>query len=131
MERVDGTSRVDLPDGVTVDRLRELLRSAGAVFAFVHGSRLTDAHRADADVDVAAWFGRRLGAWEVALPASVDLLVLDDAPLELAGRVAQHGALLLDEDPPVRVAWQADRCKRYLDEAHRRRALVATVLGRG
>ena len=31
----------------------------------------------------------------------------------------------------MRVAWQADHAKRYLDEAHRRDALVATVLGDG
>ena len=61
----------------------------------------------------------------------MDLLVLDGAGLELAGRVAQHGMLILDDDPPTRVAWQAETSKRYLDEAHRRRALVETVLHRG
>ncbi len=39
--------------------------------------------------------------------------------------------LLFDDDPPVRVAWQADRSKRYLDEAHRRRELTAAVFGKG
>jgi hypothetical protein len=58
-------------------------------------------------------------------------LVLDTAGLELAGRVAQRGVLLLDDDPPRRVAWQADHTKRFLDEAHRRQASVQTVLGRG
>jgi uncharacterized protein len=122
---------VPLPDGLTTAGLRRALREAGAVFAFLHGSRTTGAHRRDSDLDVAAWFGRSVGSWEIDLPARADLLVLDTAGLELAGRVAQRGVLLLDDDPPVRVAWQADRCKRYLDEAHRRADLVATVLGRG
>jgi hypothetical protein len=122
---------VPLPDGVTPEGLRRALRRAGAIFAFLHGSRVSGAHRLDSDLDVAAWFGRSVGAWEIELPPRVDLLVLDTAGLELAGRVAQRGVLLLDKDPPVRVAWQADRCKRYLDEAHRRADLVATVLDRG
>jgi predicted nucleotidyltransferase len=122
---------VELPDGVSAEPLRHALREAGAVFAFVHGSRATGGHRPDSDLDVAAWFGRPVASWQVRLPTGVDLLVLDTAGLELAGRGAQHGILLLDEDPPRRVAWQADRSKRFLDEAHRRQVAVDTVLGRG
>lgn len=96
------------------------------------GRRATpQGHRPGSDLDVAAWFGRPVGAWELDLPTGIDLLVLDTAGLELAGRVAQHGVLVVDDDPPTRVAWQADRCKRYLDEAHRRADLVAEVFGRG
>lgn len=111
--------------------LRGALREAGAVFAYLHGSRAGGRPRPDSDVDVAAWFGQPVDAWDITLPARVDLLVLDTAGLELSGRVAQHGILILDDDPPLRVAWQADRSKRYLAEAHRRRDLVETVFGRG
>lgn len=90
-------------DRATVERLRTALRHAGAVFTFVHGSRASGDHREDSDLDIAAWFGRRVAAWEVVVPAGVDLLVLDDAPLELAGRVANAGFLLLDDDPEMRV----------------------------
>lgn len=128
MPAVEDLATLD-PD--TVERLRTALREAGAVFAFVHGSRTSPDHRQDSDLDVAAWFGRRVAAWEVTVPAGVDLLVLDDAPLELAGRVANAGFLLLDDDPALRVEWQADRAKRYLAEAPRRRELVRVVLGRG
>lgn len=125
------TDAVALPAGVTIDDLRRALRDAGAVFAFIHGSRTTGAHHAASDLDVAAWFDRPVASWEIRVPTGVDLLVLDTAGLELAGRVAQRGVLLLDDDPPRRVAWQADKTKRFLDEAHRRRATVQTVLGRG
>lgn len=50
------------------------------------------------------------------VPAGVDLLVLDTAPLWLSGRVAQYGRPLFDDDPPARVAWQADTRLRYVDE---------------
>jgi predicted nucleotidyltransferase len=106
-------------DGRT--EVRVLLRAAGARFAFVHGSRAHDRPRPDSDLDVAAWFDGVLDEDDLRsrLPADVDLLVLDDAPLELAGRVAQHGVLLFDDDPPARVAWQAMTRKIFLDERPR------------
>jgi predicted nucleotidyltransferase len=97
------------------------LRDAGAVFAYLHGSRAAGTAQPGSDVDVAAWFGRPVDTWAVAagLPANVDLLVLDTAPLELAGRVAQHGRLLLEVDPAARVRWEATTRKIYLDEQPR------------
>lgn len=105
------------------DRLLEsvaTLRRAGARFAFLHGSRATGTARPDSDVDVAAWWPRDApAAFEVLLPAGVDLLVLNDAPLELAGRVASAGRLLFDDDPVARVRWLATTRKVYADEQPR------------
>lgn len=98
------------------------LRQARARFAFVHGSRADDKARPDSDLDVAAWWGDVPPApWTVDLPDGVDLVVLDDAPLWLAGRIALHGRLLFDDDPSARVAWQADTRLVYLDELPRLR----------
>jgi uncharacterized protein len=101
--------------------LAELLRDHGGRFAFLHGSRVTGGSRTDSDLDVAVWFGRPTDdlAMRALLPAGVDLLVLDDAPLELAGRVALHGRLLFELDPAERVEWQATTRKVYLDERPR------------
>jgi len=49
----------------------------------------------------------------------VDLLVLDGAPLELAGRVATQGRLLFDDDPSARVEWEATTRKIWFDERPR------------
>jgi uncharacterized protein len=96
------------------------LRDAGARFALVHGSRAAGTARPDSDVDVAAWWGRSGPAsFEVALPPGVDLLVLDTAPLEVAGRIALHGVELFDDDAPARVRWVATTRKIYLDELPR------------
>lgn len=96
----------------------EVLRAAGARFAFIHGSRVRGRARPDSDLDVGAWWGgaRPPASWEVDLPVGVDLVVLDSAPLWLAGRIAQEGRLLFDDDPRARVRWQADTRLRYLDE---------------
>ena len=106
--------------GPDVDAVVTLLRDAGAPFAFLHGSRATGTSRAGSDLDVAVWLGE---ADELTvrsrLPADVDLLVLDRAPLELAGRVAMYGKLILDVDPPARVEWQATTRKVFADERYR------------
>lgn len=107
------------PDAV----LREVvgvLRDAGARFALLHGSRATGSSRPDSDVDVAAWWvSGAPAAFEVLLPAGVDLVVLNGAPLELAGRIALHGKILFDDDPPARVRWVASTRKIYADEQPR------------
>ncbi len=97
-----------------------VLRRSGARFALLHGSRAAGTHRPESDIDVAAWWQSGAPAsFEVLLPADVDLVVLNTAPLELAGRVAQHGTLLFDDDPPARIRWVAMTRKIYADERPR------------
>lgn len=118
--------RVDEPDEQAVVAL---LRHHGARFAFVHGSRAGGGGRPGSDLDIAAWWGADPPAsWEVGLPSGIDLLVLDDAPLELAGRVALHGRPLFDDDPPARVRWQAQTRLIYLDEQDRQGELDRAFL---
>jgi predicted nucleotidyltransferase len=105
---------------VDPELLAAQLRAAGARFAYLHGSRVSGGASSESDLDVAAWFGRPVDSWSVALPEGVDLLVLDTAPLELAGRVSLHGRLLLEVDPAERVEWEATTRKIYLDELPRR-----------
>ena len=98
----------------------QALRRAGATFAFVHGSRAEGRARPGSDLDVAAWWAVNPPApFEVDLPADVDLMVLNSAPLELAGRVAERGKLLFEQDPAARVRWQATTRKIYFDEKPR------------
>jgi predicted nucleotidyltransferase len=110
---------MDAP-GPDVDAIVTLLRDAGVSFAFLHGSHADGSATPGSDVDVAVWLG---GVDELTLrsrlPDDVDLLVLDSAPLELAGRVAMHGRLLVDTDPSARVRWQAMTRKIYADERYR------------
>ena len=96
------------------------LEAAGASFALVHGSRARGDHRADSDLDVAAWWAADPPAsFEPDLPDGVDLLVLNTAPLELAGRIAVDGTLLFERDAAARVHWVATTRKIYFDELPR------------
>lgn len=97
-----------------------VLVAAGARFGYLHGSRADGSQHTGSDIDVAAFFGTDPPqAFEVLLPAGVDLLVLDHAPLEIAGRVAVGGRLLFEEDEAARVRWEATTRKIYFDEAYR------------
>lgn len=100
--------------------VERILREAGARFAFVFGSRARGDHRPESDSDVAAFFGASPPAsFEILVPPTVDLLVLDTAPLELAGRVALEGQLLFETDPELRIEWLARTRKIYADERYR------------
>jgi predicted nucleotidyltransferase len=97
-----------------------VLKRTGARFGYLHGSRASGSQRPGSDIDIAAYFGGRPPeSFEILLPPGVDLLVLDHAPLELAGRVAVSGRLLFEVDPSARVRWEATTRKIYFDELPR------------
>lgn len=115
-----------------LDQAVDVLRAAGAQFAFLHGSQASGTSTPVSDADVAVHFGGQpvdLPYLFGSMPVGVDLLVLDNAPLELAGRVATYGVLLWETDPAARVRWQADTRKIWFDEkpriAQARRDFVA------
>ena len=68
------------------------------------GSQAAGTARRDSDIDVAAFFAEPAPAsFEVDVPSEVDLVVLNQAPLEIAGRIAMNGALLFDDNPAARI----------------------------
>ncbi|ORA78804.1 nucleotidyltransferase domain-containing protein [Mycobacterium malmoense] len=114
----------------------QVLQRHGAVFAYLHGSRAAGRAGPDSDIDIAAYFdGKPPESFEVLLPSGIDLVVLNRAPLELAGRVALHGKLLFERDAAVRVVWEATTRKIYFDELPRmnraHREFAEAVLRRG
>lgn len=96
------------------------LRLAGASFALVFGSTARGTAGPDSDLDVAAfWPQEPPEPWDVELPEGVDLVVLNNAPLELAGTIALEGLVLFEEDPGERVKWVALNRRIWLDERPR------------
>ncbi len=115
----------------TDDRLDELATTITArldgldlVAAYVFGSQATGRARADSDIDVAVLSGgdardRHEIADAVARRlvdlGEVDVVVLEDASLRLAGRILTEGRLVVDRDPPTRVLYEATTRTRYFD----------------
>lgn len=98
----------------------DTLRAAGAAFALVFGSRARGSDRPSSDLDVAAfWTGTPPAPWEVALPEGVDLVILNGAPLEMAGTIALEGQVLFEADEVARVRWVALTRRIWLDERPR------------
>jgi predicted nucleotidyltransferase len=116
-----GAEHVDSPEiGRVIDDVTEALRRAGADFALVFGSRARGDHHPGSDVDIAAhWPDDPPAPWEIEVPAGCDLIVIDDLPVELAGRIALEGRVILDLDPVARVRWVATTRKLWLDERPR------------
>lgn len=116
---------MDVPadlEGVDLEGVRDTLRDHGVVFALVFGSHVTGRAGPASDVDLAIWSPAPVDGWRLrgSLPDEIDLLDLTTAPDGLRGRVAMTGMVVLDDDPPTRIRWQADTRKRHLDEAFRR-----------
>ena len=98
----------------------QALREAGALFALIIGSRARGTARPDSDLDVAAlWAGQPPAPWDIDLPEGVDLVILNDAPLEMAGTAALEGRMLFEDDPRARVRWVAQTRRIWLDERPR------------
>jgi predicted nucleotidyltransferase len=91
-------------------------RAVAAVYLF--GSTARDEARPDSDVDVAVLFdtapaatlnGPRFsleGELERALGSRVDIVTLNDAPVDLRIRILREGRLLVDRRPSVRIAFE-------------------------
>ncbi|MDX2023551.1 MAG: nucleotidyltransferase domain-containing protein [Deltaproteobacteria bacterium] len=96
-----------------------------AVYLF--GSHATGKFRADSDVDVAVllrtappktFAGLHLGLageLERLLSLPVDLVVLNDAPVDLVRRVLQGGTLVADIDRQARIAFEVKARNEYFD----------------
>lgn len=122
----------------TAEELQEIFRNAGVQVAYLFGSRARggETERSDADVAVLLDGGRGLLEQQRLADrlaralgvADVDLILLDEAPLELRGRVVQEGRVLYSADEARRVAFEVLTRSFYFDflptlEAHTRRYL--------
>jgi predicted nucleotidyltransferase len=95
--------------------------------AYLFGSAARGELRRDSDIDVAVLFekapalaldgppSRLAGDLERLLGRSVDLIVLNSAPVDLIHRVLRDGRLLCEHNPSRRVAFEVDARNQYFD----------------
>ncbi len=132
-------------DGSLVRRLRAAaereLPAEPVLVAYLFGSRATGRARAGSDVDLAVLTDEGLqraqrldlalrlpDPFERAAGTEVDLVVLNDAPLPLRGRVLQQRVVLYSRDEPLRVHWESLTMRMFLDSSIPARRLDRELL---
>ena len=106
-------------DASLEQRIAAVFSSRSDVTAvYLFGSAARGTASAGSDIDVAVLFDARPprtldgprfvieGELERALGAPIDLVVLNDAPVDLRTRVLRDGRLLVERDPSARIAFE-------------------------
>ena len=119
------------------------LRAHGVAAAWQFGSTVQGAAHADSDIDVAVLLragvpapallerGRIADVLAAALgSADIDLVVLDEAPLELRAAVVGGGHLIVRIDEPRRVRFEVETLSRWFDVREALRAQDRAYLAR-
>jgi hypothetical protein len=101
--------------------------SSDILTVYLYGSMARDEDRATSDVDVAILFRdcpphtlehptiRLAGALEHHLGLPVEVVALNDAPVDLIHRVLRDGSILVDRDPAARVRFEIKSRNDFFD----------------
>ena len=127
----------------SIDAVRRAVAERGdVVAAWVFGSVARGSARPGSDVDVAVLRGKPASGTLADLPAElalyleravgreVDLVVIDDANVELVHRVLRDGVLVLDRDRPRRIAFEVRKRHECFDLAPRLASIREAALRR-
>jgi uncharacterized protein len=112
------------------------------VFAYLFGSQATGKARAGSDVDVAAFIRPEADAFETRLRLigvlqaathrdEVDVIVLNAAPISLAGRILTTRRVLVDRDPAARHRYESLTAREFFDFRFREHRLLEAMAPRG
>jgi predicted nucleotidyltransferase len=134
-----------LPPGVLsrIPRVRETLsRDERVLFAYLFGGLAAGRVSPLSDVDIAVFLNEVSGLAEYKLAlfdavtdaldtAELDLVVLNTAPISIAGRVLQNKQVLVDKDPFRRHAYESLTLRKFFDFRVKEEAVLARRYGIG
>ena len=138
---MEPTAAVDLDARAAT--LGDALRNESAVvFAYLFGSLARGTAGPRSDIDVAVYLASGVDAFDMRLTLmgrlsarlgtdAVDLVVLNDAPLALTGRIVESRRVVLDRAPAVRQAFESLTARMFNDFRIRERRLLAARYSRG
>jgi predicted nucleotidyltransferase len=111
-----------------ITQLTDLLADeAGVAAAYLFGSLARDQARADSDVDLGVLFdelppkvlvgpvSELHGRLEEGLRREIDLIVMNDAPVDLVHRILRDGVLVNERSRSKRVAFEVKARNEYFD----------------
>lgn len=113
------------------------------LFAYLFGSVARGSATERSDVDVAVYVDRGSGPlarvqFDLAGALidglkcdAIDVVLLNDAPLSLAGRIQQHAHVLVDKDPGRRIGYESATRRTFADFHVREKAILFERYGIG
>jgi len=117
-----------------------LMKDSDIVFAYLFGGLLRDRRNPLSDVDLALYlksmkrldpltlFGK---ASQVLGTDEIDLVVLNSAPISLAGRILQKREVLIDKDPFLRHRYESRILREFFDFTLKERDILQRRYGIG
>lgn len=135
--RLSSDIRSRIPD---VERV--LLEDERVVFAYLFGGLAKGDIKPLSDVDIAVYLKNisnlpeyKLSLFdrltEVLKTSEIDLVILNTAPVSLAGRILQNKQNLADKTPPFRHAYESLTLRKFFDFSVKERALFSMRYGIG
>jgi predicted nucleotidyltransferase len=132
-----------LPQNIhqNIDSLTSLLKNDhNIIFAYLFGGLLRDKENPLSDVDIAVYikdikklnyldvFGN---ITDVLCTDEVDLVILNNSPISLTGRVLQSRMLLIDKNPFLRHRFESVTLRKYFDFVMKERDIMKRRYGIG
>ncbi len=125
-------------------RLESLPVELGAheivVFAYLFGGLVKGQVRPLSDVDIAVFLSTTENLVEVKLELigmisdhlgtdEFDLVILNDAPISLVGRILRQRRVLVDKNPPIRHQFESLMNRKFFDFSRKEEALLRQRFG--
>jgi predicted nucleotidyltransferase len=126
-----------------IQKATEILQGHETVlFAYLFGSRAAGTATQLSDIDIAVYLRHGVDPSEAKLNLlgdlmdqlqtdAVDLVVLNSAPLSLAGRVLANRIVLLDRDPHLRHSYESVILREFFDFSIKEQRLLERRFGLG
>lgn len=126
-----------------LETVRRMLESdSNIIFAYLFGGLAREAHGPLADLDIALYLKSeddssdcRLDLFdrltEAAGTAELDLVILNSAPVSIAGRVLQNRKLLADKEPFMRHLFESRTLREYFDYSRKEDDILLMRYGIG
>jgi len=121
---------------------RVLNEDNNVVFAYIFGGLVEGKVKPLSDVDIAVYLRDMdiLAKYKINLfdrltnslgTSELDLIILNTAPVSIAGRILQNKQNLIDKDPPIRHAYESLTLRKFFDFKVKEEALFTARYGIG
>jgi len=124
-----------------LDLLTPLLtRDSRIIFAYIFGGLATGEQRPLSDVDIAVYLNNYVDKFEVKLDLigelsdvlktdEIDLVILNDAPISLVGRILKKKRLITDKQPFLRHAFESRSLREFFDFSRKEQDILFRRFG--